>query len=77
MPGPTVGDWEKLELVERIVSCLDAGSDANIRVGPGDDAAVVAAGGTELVVCTDSLHEDVHFRRDWIDPRSLGRRRSP
>ena len=74
MPGPTVGELGELELVERIVSRLSAGLDANIRVGPGDDAAVVAAGGTEIVVCTDSQHEDVHFRRDWIDPRSLGRK---
>ena len=74
MPGPTVGELGELELVDRIVSRLGAGLDANIRVGPGDDAAVIAAGGTEIVVCTDSQHEDVHFRRDWIDPRSLGRK---
>ncbi len=74
MRGPTVGDLGELELVERIVRHLGDGLDANIRIGPGDDAAVIAAGGAEIVICTDSQHEDVHFRHDWIDPRSLGRK---
>jgi thiamine-monophosphate kinase len=42
-------------------------------VGPGDDAAVLAAGG-DVVVTTDSQHEGVHFERDWMSAEALGRR---
>jgi thiamine-monophosphate kinase len=42
-------------------------------VGVGDDAAAVELGPL-VVVTTDSLVEDVHFRRDWTPPRLLGRK---
>ena len=50
-------------------------------LGIGDDAAVLGPGspGTEtrlapIVVSVDSQVEDIHFRRDWIGFRDLGRR---
>jgi thiamine-monophosphate kinase len=45
-----------------------------VVVGPGDDAAVVRAGHGPLLLTTDTLVEDVHFRAGWITPRALGRR---
>ncbi|MGB7507894.1 MAG: thiamine-phosphate kinase, partial [Mycobacterium sp.] len=36
-----------------------------VSVGPGDDAAVVAAADGRTVVCTDMLVEGRHFRLDW------------
>jgi thiamine-monophosphate kinase len=43
------------------------------RVAIGDDAAVLTPKrGEELVVTTDALVEDVHFRWRTSDPRSLG-----
>ena len=44
-----------------------------LRVGIGDDAAVLDALSCPIVTC-DCLVEDVHFRRDWISPRQLGRK---
>jgi thiamine-monophosphate kinase len=41
-----------------------------IRVGPGDDAAIIDAGPVALSV--DLCIEDVHFRRAWIAPRDIG-----
>ena len=39
----------------------------------GDDAAVVdVPAGEQAVITTDMLLEDVHFRRDWSDPYSIG-----
>ncbi len=45
-----------------------------VLLGAGDDAAVVRAGGRPLLLTTDCLIEDVHFRRGWLSPAALGRR---
>ncbi|HEX8552600.1 MAG TPA: thiamine-phosphate kinase [Abditibacteriaceae bacterium] len=44
-----------------------------VRVGIGDDAAVLAPLSSPVITC-DALVEDVHFRRDWTTPRALGRK---
>jgi thiamine-monophosphate kinase len=46
-----------------------------LRVGPGDDAAVLhAAGEPQTVVTTDLLMDGVDFRLSEIDPRRAGRK---
>jgi thiamine-monophosphate kinase len=46
---------------------------AFVLVGIGDDAAVLSPDrGRRLVVTTDSLVEDVHFRRAWTSPDAVG-----
>lgn len=49
------------------------GAKGELRVGIGDDAAVLAVRrGEELVVTTDFSIEDVHFRRGWHPPEAVG-----
>ena len=48
--------------------------DRRVLVGPGDDAAVIRPGRRPIVLTTDALVEDVHFRRAWLTPSALGRR---
>lgn len=49
------------------------GSGGALRVGIGDDAAVLAVRrGEEIVVTTDFSLEDVHFRRAWHAPEAVG-----
>ena len=45
-----------------------------MTVGPGDDAAVVAAPDGRVVISTDMLVDGVHFRLDWATPQQIGRR---
>jgi thiamine-monophosphate kinase len=43
-------------------------------LGPGDDAAVVAAPDGRVVACTDAAVEGVHWRPDWSTPEQAGRK---
>jgi len=44
-----------------------------VRVGVGDDCAVLESdAGSLLLATTDLLIEDVHFRRRWAEPADLG-----
>jgi thiamine-monophosphate kinase len=47
----------------------------SVRLGIGDDCAILRpAPGSEIVVTTDLSLEQVHFRRDWHPPESVGHR---
>ncbi|MEV6554664.1 thiamine-phosphate kinase [Nocardia sp. NPDC051756] len=47
---------------------------ASVLLGPGDDAALVAAPDGRFVVTTDMLVQDRHFRLDWSSPEDIGRK---
>jgi thiamine-monophosphate kinase len=57
-----------LEAIRRVLS----GAGPEVRVGVGDDAAVLAPTAGELVLTTDALVEDVHFVRGPTGARDLG-----
>ena len=74
-----LGPGREFEIIRRILDSA-AGPDRSegdgsgrVRVGPGDDAAVVRLG-DDLVVSTDLSVEDVHYRAEWISPREVGYR---
>lgn len=57
--------------VERLFGIRARG--AGLALGIGDDcAAIVPPRGTELLISTDTLVENVHFRRAWAAPRLIG-----
>lgn len=64
-------DLREDELVEAIRRVL-SGTGPEVRVGVGDDAAVLAPTAGELVVTTDALVENVHFLLDPKGARDLG-----
>ena len=72
---PRVRDIGEFGLIERLTAALpvEARGVSGLEVGIGDDAAVWRpTSGERIVVTTDSLVEDVHFRLAWTDWESLG-----
>jgi thiamine-monophosphate kinase len=70
--GPTtLAQLGEFALIAELVRDLPAGDE--VLLGPGDDGAVLAVGGS-VVVSTDVLVEGVHFRRDWSGPTDVGRK---
>ncbi len=46
----------------------------SVLIGPGDDAAVITAPDGRVVISTDMLIQDRHFRLDWSTPHEIGRK---
>ncbi len=71
-----LGDLGEFELIARIErAARRAGSPRFVVLGIGDDAAILRLrSGEDLVVTTDSLVEDVHFRWRSQSARTIGRR---
>jgi thiamine-monophosphate kinase len=57
-----------LEAIRRVLS----GAGPEVRVGVGDDAAVLAPTGGELVITTDVFVEGTHFVRQVASARDVG-----
>lgn len=63
-----VSEDRLIDAIRRVLS----GAGPEVIVGPGDDAAVLAAGSGELVLTADALIEGVHFDRGISSARDLG-----
>jgi thiamine-monophosphate kinase len=65
-----IGERALLEAIRKVLS----GTGPEVRVGVGDDAAVVAPGTGELVLTVDQMVEGTHFDRSIATAREIGYR---
>jgi len=72
LPIERAGRLSELAFIERLRAL--PGGDRDVELGIGDDCAIVRAGGRRLLLTTDALVEDVHFRWRWDGPAGIGRR---
>lgn len=73
--GPTVADVGEQDLIARLGTVLSAAAPpdkALVRVGIGDDAAVLTPSPGSLALTCDMLVEGVHFLRGSIAAEELG-----
>ncbi|WP_425546150.1 thiamine-phosphate kinase, partial [Agromyces terreus] len=66
----TIGAIGEIAALRRILPRLESGASA--LLGPGDDAALVAASDGRFVVTTDLLVHGPDFRLAWSTPFELG-----
>ncbi|HEU5353535.1 MAG TPA: thiamine-phosphate kinase [Actinocrinis sp.] len=72
LASETLLDVGEFGLIDRVAR--QAAQSPTVLLGPGDDAAVVAAPDGRVVASTDLLLEGRHFRTDWSTAYQVGRK---
>ena len=69
-----VSELGEYSLVARLCERLERifGIDKRVKVGLGDDAAVIELNGVQVALTIDTQLENAHFRRRWMPPFDLG-----
>jgi thiamine-monophosphate kinase len=69
--GAPLASGAEFDLIRRFLPRHRA-ERPDVRVGPGDDCALIVGDG--IALSTDMSVEGVHFRRDWLSMREIGGR---
>jgi len=65
-----MNEWEFIDWIKRSLS--STAGDPRVKVGVGDDMAVMALAGTTLLFGSDMVLEGVHFKLDQATPQQIG-----
>jgi thiamine-monophosphate kinase len=71
-PGATLAEVGEFGVIAALTERFEQGE--LVYVGPGDDAAVLRTRKGHVVVSTDLMVENRHFRREWAQARDVGHR---
>jgi thiamine-monophosphate kinase len=69
-PDATLADAGEFPLIAEFQQIFTQGE--HVLIGPGDDAAVLRVKTGHVVVSTDLMVENRHFRRDWASGYDVG-----
>jgi thiamine-monophosphate kinase len=69
-PDATLADVGEFPLIDALQEVFEQGE--HVLIGPGDDAAVLRIRTGHVVVSTDLMVEQRHFRREWADAADVG-----
>lgn len=69
----TVADLGEFGLLSEVHKILNP-SHPDILVGLGDDAAIVLPPKAPIVMTTDAMVEDVHFKQQWTTPQCIAQK---
>jgi thiamine-monophosphate kinase len=70
--GLGLGPGREFDLIRGFFERTGVAASPQVRVGPGDDCAVVVGDG--IALSCDLSVEGVHFRREWLTEREIGYR---
>lgn len=71
---PRLADLDEGAVLADVLPVLARAGDRGLLLGPGDDAAVLAAPGGSVVLTTDSMVRGVDWRDDWSTAEEVGRK---
>ncbi len=66
-----LGPGGEFDLIRAVLGAERAGGGASVRLGPGDDCALLEIEG-QVAVSTDLSIEGIHFRREWLSAEEIG-----
>jgi len=68
-------EFDLIAAIRERLGAAAAGANADVRIGIGDDAAVIVGpAGDARAVSVDAVVDGVSFRRRWCPPRAIGRK---
>ena len=67
-----LGEFGLIDALTEVLGTSNLGPNSVVLVGPGDDAVVVQMSDSRMVISTDAMVENVHFKRAWSSGIDVG-----